>query len=73
MITVWNRKLLISTYHLVWQSKIRDILSANDIDYMINTPVFASTTTQPEYRIYVRKKDHAHAWYLIKDVFQSSV
>lgn len=39
MITVWNRKLLISTYHLVWQSKIRDILSANDIDYMINTPV----------------------------------
>ncbi len=69
MIAVWNRKLLISTYHFIWQAKIRDILSANGIDYRIVTPVFANTATQPEYKIYVRKKDHAYARYVIKDIF----
>ena len=34
MIAVWNRKELISTFSMKQQSDVRDILAANNIDYV---------------------------------------
>ena len=35
MITIWNRRELFSTYDIKKQSRIRDILAQNQIDYTI--------------------------------------
>ena len=71
MITVFNRKQLIITYDTIIQAKIRDILAANNVDYIINPIMFSVRTCTPaEYKIYVRKKDYEQACYLIKDVFR---
>ena len=71
MIALWNRKRLVLTYELSVQAKIREILSANQVDYIIN-PVMLSLrkNTQAEYKIYVHKKDYERACYLIKDVLR---
>ena len=69
VITIFNRKQLVITYDMTAQAKIRDILSANNIDYSINF-VKGLCTAQPEYKIYVCKKDYEQACYLIKDVFK---
>lgn len=69
MITLFNRKQLIITYDISIQAKIRDILAANNIDYIINPIMFSVRTYTPsEYKIYVKKKDYEQACYLIKDV-----
>ena len=71
MITVFNRKQLIITYDITIQAKIRDILSANNVDYTINPIMFSVRTyALAEYKIYVRKKDYEYACFLIKDVFR---
>ena len=70
MITVFNRKQLIITYDMIIQSKIRDILSANNVDYTINPIMGLYGSAQAEYKIYVLKKDYDKAAYLIKDVFR---
>lgn len=70
MITIFNRKQLITTYDITVQSKIRDILSAERIDYVINSAMPFYGRSQPEYKIYVKKKDYGYAVYLIKDVFR---
>lgn len=71
MITIFNRKQLIITYDITIQAKIRDILSANNVDYTINPIMFSVRTYAPaEYKIYVRKKDYEYACFLIKDVFR---
>ena len=71
MITIFNRKQLIITYDITIQAKIRDILSANNVDYTINPIMFSVRTYAPaEYKIYVRKKDYEYACCLIKDVFR---
>ena len=71
MITIFNRKQLMITYDITIQAKIRDILSANNIDYTINPIMFSARTyTSAEYKIYVRKKDYKYASFLIKDVFR---
>lgn len=71
MITVFDRKQLIITYDMSIQSKIRDILATNNIDYIINPIMFSARTySQAEYKIYVKKKDYDQACYLIKDVFR---
>lgn len=71
MITIFNRKQLIITYDITIQSKIRDILATNNVDYIINPIMFSARTYTPsEYKIYVRKKDYEQACYLIKDVFR---
>ena len=67
MITIFNRKQLIITYDITIQSKIRDILAANGVDYTI-MGLYGST--RAEYKIYVHKKDYEQACYLIKDVFR---
>lgn len=71
MVTIFNRKQLIITYDITIQAKIRDILSANNVDYIVNPITFSARTYTPaEYKIYVQKKDYEHACYLIKDVFR---
>ena len=70
MITIFNRRQLIITYDITIQSKIRDILSANNIDYSINPIMGLYGSPQSEYKIYVRKKDYEQAYYLIKDIFR---
>lgn len=71
MITIFNRKQLIITYDITIQSKIRDILSVNNVDYTINPIMYSARTYTPaEYKIYVRKKDYEYAYFLIKDVFR---
>ncbi len=70
MITIFNRRTLIITYDMTIQSKTRDILVANNIDYTINPVMGLFGSTQAEYKIYVHKKDYEYASYLIKDVFR---
>ncbi|MBE7036339.1 MAG: hypothetical protein II997_07895 [Clostridia bacterium] len=70
MITIFNRQQLIVTYDMTIQSKIRDILAANKVDYTINPFMGWFGSLQPEYKIYVHKKDYEQACYLIKDVFK---
>ena len=70
MVTIFNRKQLIVTYDMTIQAKIRDILSANKMDYTINPFTGLYGSPQPEYKIYVRKKDYSQACYLIKDIFR---
>ncbi len=71
LITVFNRKQLIITYDMGIQAKIRDILAANGIDYIINPIMFSVRVyTSAEYKIYVKKKDYEQACYLIKDVLR---
>ncbi|MBO5408344.1 MAG: hypothetical protein J6A61_02935 [Clostridia bacterium] len=57
MITIFNRRQLIITYDITIQSKIRDILATNNVDYTINPIMFSVRAYTPaEYKIYVRKK-----------------
>lgn len=70
MITIFNRKQLIITYDMTVQSKVRDILMANNVDYSINPIMGWYGSIQAEYKIYVHKKDYEQASYLIKDVFR---
>lgn len=35
MLTIWNRKELMTTYDLKQQAKIRELLSSHQIDYMV--------------------------------------
>lgn len=71
MITIFNRKQLIITYDMSIQSKIREILASNNIDYIINPVMFSVRTYTPaEYKIYVKKRDYDQACYLIKNVFR---
>ena len=66
MITIFNRKQLIITYDITIQSKIRDILTANGVDYTINPIMGLYGSTQAEYKIYVHKKDYDYALKLIR-------
>jgi len=52
------------------QSKARDILAANNIDYTINPVMGLFGSIQAEYKIYVHKKDYEYASYLIKDIYR---
>ena len=73
MITIFNRKELIITYDTAIQSKVRDILASNNIDYIIkvrNVHPYALNLRSYEYKIYVHKKDYEYAGYLIRDVFR---
>lgn len=70
MITIFNRRLLISTYDMTVQSRIRGVLSANKVEYFVNPVMGLYGSVQPEYKIYVRKKDYEKACYLTKGVFR---
>ena len=79
MICLLNRKELILTTSLEQQTKVRDILAANGIDYRVRVKsntggISRSRTvlpgTRPEwmyqYYIYVKKEDYEKAKYLIR-------
>ena len=73
MITIFNRKELIITYDTAIQSKVRDILASNNIDYIIkvrNVDPYTLNLRSYEYKIHVHKKDYEYASYLIRDVFR---
>lgn len=73
MITIFNRKELIITYDTAIQSKVRDILASDNIDYIIkarNVHPCALNLRSYEYKIFVYKKDYEQASYLIRDVFR---
>ena len=62
MITIFNRKELISTYSMEQQAQIRSLLAANNIPYYIKTDTGTNTvfgsghgnpTVSCQYRIYV--------------------
>lgn len=77
MITIFNRKEIISTYSMEIQSNVRNALNGQGIDYLVNTtggmarnygsgPIVTSRFgTNPQhniqYRIYVRRKDYEKA------------
>ena len=81
MITIFNRKEMAITYSMKEQARIRDILTAEGIDYIIDTkgtvmrnmgargPAIQqfgeNITASTEYRIYVLKKDYDKASHLI--------
>lgn len=55
------------------QSRMREILAFNNIDYPIkvrNIYSLAQNMRSYEYKIFVHKKDYEEACYLIKDVFK---
>lgn len=78
MITIFNRKELIITYSLEKQAKIRNLLSAHNIDYAISTLGNMIRNTTPsnldiridaptEYKIYVKKKDYEKAVHILNE------
>ena len=67
MITIFNRKQLMITYDMVLQAKIRDILAANNVDYICKPLMLsARMNTYPEYKIYVKKEDYDYACFLLR-------
>lgn len=79
MIHIFNRKELTITYSMETQAKIRDILSAEGIDYRIKTvSAFSSGSrtrsgsfgisadTAYEYKFYVKRNDYDRAALLIR-------
>ena len=79
MITLFNRKELLITFDMKRQANVRDILSANDIDYTIKATDFQGGISRArfgsfginqnfayEYKIYVHKKDYDNALRLIR-------
>ena len=79
MITIFNRKELLITTDMRRQGDVRDILSANGIDYTVRVinPQGARSRARYgsfgvnsdysyEYKIYVHKKDYEYALKLIR-------
>ncbi len=76
MITIFNRKELLTTTDMKLQGKARDILAAAGIPYKVfartRTPARRGMTFGADlsisyvYKIYVHKNDHAHAVYLLQ-------
>ena len=79
MIHIFNRKELTITYSMQAQTRIRDILAAEGIDYRIRTSSHDSSGSRTrsgsfgisaehayEYRFYVKKEDFDRAAQLIR-------
>ncbi len=82
MVTVWNRKELCLTYSMEEQAKVRELLSANGVDYTVTTAgthmrnvglrgigagrTWENTDWNIEYRIFVKKSDFARAAALLQ-------
>lgn len=77
MITIFNRKELISTFDISRQAKVRELLAVNQIPYNVRAKnrysLFASHRTNLnsnfdyEYTIFVKKSDFDRADYLINN------
>ena len=79
MITIFNREEVLITYDMGEQTRARDLLAANDIDYIVRVknitlhngvrvPVnsFVHQQNMYEYKIYVRRKDYEKAMYVLR-------
>ena len=79
MITIFNREEVLITYDMGEQTRVRDLLAANDIDYIVRVknivlhngvrvPVnsFVHQQNMYEYKIYVRKKDYEKAMFVLR-------
>ena len=76
MIHLFNRKELLITSSMERQARVRDILAANKIPYLVRTSsnLSRSRTVIPgmrmdmlyQYHIYVKKEDYEKAQYLIR-------
>lgn len=78
MITIFNRKELILTTAMDVSLRVRDILVANGIDHLVKvrnlqdlrggrTGTYGLNTKYThEYRIYVHKRDHEKAQWLLR-------
>ena len=69
MITIFNRRELVFTYDMKIQARVREILSVNNIEYIIDPFCSLWASGPAEYKIYVKKTDYERASYLIRDVF----
>ena len=80
MITVFNRKELVTTFSMEQQAKVRDLLEARGIDYEIrvrNTASRGMRGSSPtlgmsfenlyEYKIFVHKKYLEYAKHILAD------
>ena len=79
MLTLFNRRELITTFSMEKQAKVRDILSQNGIGYRVKTNSHSSGTYARgrtgshglnadhayQYTIYVHRNDYEKAQYLI--------
>lgn len=75
MITIFNRKELALTSDMAEQSRIREALNAEGIDYIIRTRgasgvsasrISLTSGVNYQYIIYVRKGDYSRAGYAIR-------
>ena len=76
MIHLFNRKELLLTSSMERQARVRDMLAANDISYLIRTSsnISRSRGVMPgmrmdmlyQYRIYVKRCDYEKAKYFIR-------
>lgn len=78
MITIFNRRELVTTYSMEKQANIREILKAKKIDYRLktiaqyskmrgNVAIIGQNMNQAyEYIFYVHKKDYGYAKQCIK-------
>ena len=79
MITIFNREEVLITYDMGEQTRVRDLLAANDIDYIVRVKnialhngirrsvnSFVHQQNMYEYKIYVRKKDYEKAMFVLR-------
>ena len=76
MIHLFNRKELLLTSSMERQARVRDMLAANDIPYLVRTSsnISRSRGVMPgmwmdmlyQYRIYVKRCDYEKAKYFIR-------
>ena len=76
MLTIFNRKELLNTLDMNRQAAVRNILSANNIEYIVNVTNLqrsfkncsygVNLNFSYEYKIYVHKKDYDRALNLIR-------
>lgn len=79
MIHLFNRRELLTTTSMEHQARVRDVLSANGVDYLVRVKsntggMSRSRTVMPgtrmelmyQYYIYVKKDDYENACFLIR-------
>ena len=74
MITIFTRKELLITLDMMRQAKVREILSANGIEYSMKVTNLQNASIGTiginlnysyEYKFYVHRKDYERALYLV--------
>ena len=68
MITLFNRREVVITCDMQTQARARDILAANNIDYIVKVRNmgYRDMSRTYEYKIYVHKNDWDHAMHILR-------